>query len=557
MDQPSTCTKISEGPSPDIWEQHRTTIKRLYLDEDKTLPQIKQIMEHEFKFKATSKMYKRRFTLWKIDSKNLKRAEVKQIARRKVERDAVGKSSRFFKKGREVNMADVRQYLRKHGFSTVEQFNQAASPGEYNGDIVCSTPSRSQASPGVDNYMFDVQDLAQDAGTRNPQDGQTSAALSITGRDPISPESPSGPSNCLAFSPVPWSRWLLSLSPVPRILALPKALSLPERILSTLSSYLMGSFEMGAWETNRNGYLVSKKASNSMYNNQFSTESSIVVKYFEEKKYVQFRQVMGEMCTKIELGIKFELPFLLPQLFYAIYILYQAGLDEPVSVLVNHAYNAAAELLGAFHPVTKVCSMLRELDGGQLELQSRLLHCQTNTLEKELGLWHAETVMARKLFLYTVDPREAVDQARALNTAWEAAGFGSEWAWFDTNYALALALIKDKRYAEAEQTCRQVLAILDGVRDPHVKHAFKATNYENLSHLSVVTDNNIIEAERYIQQAVFEAAAAWGWRDPATMNRMSQRARLLRKLGRHEEADGIEAQIQDILGPPAIKELLE
>ena len=557
MDQPSTCTKISEGPSPDMWEQHRSTIKRLYLDEDKTLPQIKQIMEHEFKFKATSKMYKRRFTLWKIDGKNLKRAEVKQIARRKVERDAVGKSSRFSKKGREVDMADVRQYLRKHGFSTLEQFNQAASPGAYNGDIVCSTPSRSPVSPGFDNYMFDVQELAQDNGTRIPLNGQTSAAPPIIGRDPMSPGSHPSPSNCLALSPVIRSRWLLSLSPVPRILALPKALSLPERILSTLSSYLIGSFEMSAWETNREGFLVTRKNTNIAWDNTMTSQSSTVIRYWWEEKYVQFRQVMGEMCRGIELGIKFESPTLLPQLFYAIYILYQAGLSEALSILVHHAYNAATELLGASHPVAKVCGMLSGLDASLLELQSRLLQCQADTFEKELGLWHNQTVWARNSLLYTIDPGEAVDRARALNTMWEATGSGFKWAWFETNNALAWALMLDKRYAESEQTCRKVLENLDGVSEPHVKHVFRAYNLERLSYLLVVTDNNIIEAEHYIQQAVSEAAAAWGWRDPTTMDCMSRRARLLRRLGSYEEADEIDTQIEDILGPPEIKELLE
>jgi tetratricopeptide (TPR) repeat protein len=555
MDQPST--KISEGPSPDIWELHRSTIKRLYLNEDKTLPQIKQIMEHEFKFKATSKMYKRRFTLWKIDGKNLKKAEIKEIARRKVERDAVGKSSSFSKKGREVNMADVRQYLRKHGFSSLDQFNRAASPGEYTGDIVCLTPSRSPAPPGIDKYMFDVQDLGQDDGICMPQYGHTSAALCVTGRDPMSTERPSSPANCLALSSITRSRWLLSLSPVPRILTLPKALSLPEDILLTLSSYLMGSLEMGVWETDRNGNLVSMKASNSESHVALTSYAVMSIAYFREKKYVQLRQVMAEMCAKIQLGIKFEFPELLPELFYAYHTLYKAGLSEPVSVLVHHAYNAATEILGIFHPVAKVCGMLRELDASQQEIQSWLLRCQSDTFEKELGPWHDETVWVRNLFFYTLDPGEVVDRARALITAWDATGSGSEWIWFETNNALAEALIRDKRYAEAEQTCRKVLEVLDGEKEPHLKQTSRATFLEKLSYLLVVTDNNIIEAERYAEQAVEEAAAAWGWRDSSTMDFMSRRAMLLRKLGRHEKADEIDAQIQDILGPPEIKELLE
>lgn len=39
--------------SPGDWELHKPTIKRLYLDEDRTLPRVRQIMETEHNFHAT------------------------------------------------------------------------------------------------------------------------------------------------------------------------------------------------------------------------------------------------------------------------------------------------------------------------------------------------------------------------------------------------------------------------------------------------------------------------------------------------------------------------
>jgi hypothetical protein len=59
-----------------------------------------------------------------------------------------------------------------------------------------------------------------------------------------------------------------------------------------------------------------------------------------------------------------------------------------------------------------------------------------------------------------------------------------------------------------------------------------------------------------MQLAVAESDAALGSQNPATMSFKLHRAKLLRALGRFDEAGEIETQIQDILGPPEIEELL-
>jgi hypothetical protein len=38
---------------PSEWEPHRATIKRLYLDEDRTLKEVKSYMEETYDFHAT------------------------------------------------------------------------------------------------------------------------------------------------------------------------------------------------------------------------------------------------------------------------------------------------------------------------------------------------------------------------------------------------------------------------------------------------------------------------------------------------------------------------
>ena len=136
MERPSTVIR-STGPSAGEWELHQPTIKRLYLDQDRTLPDVMKIMQQQYSFKASTKMFKRRLTLWKMDSKNLKKSEVKQIAHMKVVQDAAGKRSAFQIKGRQIDARDVVRYVNTHGFSTLVDYVQASSPFVNDDEVIC------------------------------------------------------------------------------------------------------------------------------------------------------------------------------------------------------------------------------------------------------------------------------------------------------------------------------------------------------------------------------------------------------------------------------------
>jgi hypothetical protein len=135
--------KITNGVDGEAWETHRATIRRLYLDLGMTLTQVMHVMLAAHDFKASVKMYKNRLATWKLDSKYLRRNQVKQMARTKVAREAAIKSSAFLSKGQPIDEETVRRYVKKHGYSTLEQFDQAASPHTPDDDIVCYTPADS------------------------------------------------------------------------------------------------------------------------------------------------------------------------------------------------------------------------------------------------------------------------------------------------------------------------------------------------------------------------------------------------------------------------------
>ncbi|KAI8632802.1 Clr5 domain-containing protein [Xylariaceae sp. FL1651] len=52
--------------TPEDWDAHQETIRRLYLDEKRPLKDVVVIMESQYGFRATAKMYKTRLAKWKM-----------------------------------------------------------------------------------------------------------------------------------------------------------------------------------------------------------------------------------------------------------------------------------------------------------------------------------------------------------------------------------------------------------------------------------------------------------------------------------------------------------
>lgn len=88
--------------SSDEWEQYRRTIQRLYVVEDKSLPEVIDEVEQIFGFVATERQYKRRISEWRLD-KNVKDDEMRAIIAIEAERIQHGKASIFYVRDRRVD----------------------------------------------------------------------------------------------------------------------------------------------------------------------------------------------------------------------------------------------------------------------------------------------------------------------------------------------------------------------------------------------------------------------------------------------------------------------
>lgn len=157
-------------------------------------------------------------------------------------------------------MINVLRNVKKQGFSSLEDFNLLASPVTYDSDAECMTPVDSPLSDATDQPKHEEQDPHQQRAVNDEEVASSSiVASTMTGRLSFSAMKSSSFRSLLSTSPETRSRQLLSLSPVPRVVTLPRSLSLPEQMLSVFSLYLKGCFEAGVWRAGADGIVLSRK----------------------------------------------------------------------------------------------------------------------------------------------------------------------------------------------------------------------------------------------------------------------------------------------------------
>ncbi|KAI0910155.1 Clr5 domain-containing protein [Ustulina deusta] len=120
--QPSVARLESDGTTehgqvryakPSEWAAHKDLIRRLYLDENKTLDEVRRIMADENQFHATPSMYKKRIRAWHL-SKKLEEEDVLEVLQQKLERKAAGESSHnLVIRGRVVRNQRLRRFLER------------------------------------------------------------------------------------------------------------------------------------------------------------------------------------------------------------------------------------------------------------------------------------------------------------------------------------------------------------------------------------------------------------------------------------------------------------
>ncbi|KAF6802639.1 hypothetical protein CSOJ01_11455 [Colletotrichum sojae] len=125
--------------TPEVWQCHRDTITRLYQREKKTLKEVKEIMERDYWFYASERMFRTRINKWGLDKK-LKEDDVLEMLRLKRQHDVIGKRSHFTIRHQDVEWDRVVEYLRRRP-DLEKRIRAADATRSKISDLICRTPS--------------------------------------------------------------------------------------------------------------------------------------------------------------------------------------------------------------------------------------------------------------------------------------------------------------------------------------------------------------------------------------------------------------------------------
>ncbi|KAI3325150.1 hypothetical protein HD806DRAFT_467502 [Xylariaceae sp. AK1471] len=137
-EEPSSSKRYA---APEDWPRLQDAIVRLYVEENKTLEEVRQYMEEHHNFIATISMYKRQLASWNA-FKNLRFDEVLQILRLKRRREAEhNKGSVFFVRDRRVEADSLQIYISRNP-SLYAKLESGEEPHlDAIRDVSCRSPS--------------------------------------------------------------------------------------------------------------------------------------------------------------------------------------------------------------------------------------------------------------------------------------------------------------------------------------------------------------------------------------------------------------------------------
>ncbi|KAL8770662.1 MAG: hypothetical protein Q9209_003730 [Squamulea sp. 1 TL-2023] len=140
-----------QQPHLPSWDEYRYIIQRLYVTEDKSLPEVVVEMKEKYQFVATERQYKRRISEWHLD-KNVKDEEMRAIIAVEALRLRQGKKSAFHVRGRLVERKKIdrftqRKRIDRGALDSLPGMQQFTTTGYYpSSDYVSMLPANVRCS---------------------------------------------------------------------------------------------------------------------------------------------------------------------------------------------------------------------------------------------------------------------------------------------------------------------------------------------------------------------------------------------------------------------------
>ena len=557
--------EVKSGPGAEVWETHRSTIKRLYLDEKKTLNEVMATMQHNYGFKATIKMYKSRITKWAL-AKNCKAKALKVIARNKVQRDDVIKASSFRTRARQLEIGQVLRPSKNKRFRPIEELvARSESPEAMTPSYIdCSTPAALTlylsghhphlgSSAPMEEPEADVN-FSHTPSPQTPRSGRRKPDLAI-------------PSSTAVKKQLLWMKDGLSRQSTPSqvfcSLEPPRELLVPELVFSAIKTFLQDSFD--GWSTDEDGYLVGRNpvicSTSGRYAIDTFHESCITATMLlEQRLFVEARQLLFKACEKSKDIVEERHPKTIAIIFDIYFRLKHVGYGDFAIKVFEHLKSTAIMTSTSTRTFCGFFENLLLLDQNIEEVYYTAWKCSEDILEQHWKPFNWPWLLSRLNHIQRVSSKtywqEAETLLRFLSTKCAQICGKSDARNLEVLYRLARNLYSQGNLKETEEIGQHIVQC---AKNSKKKGDFA---YCTILALDIVSRAQYCQgkgdlAENSLKYCIDIAVQEYGEQDPITIHYSLQLETFLLGWGRPEEAMALAAQRTRILGPPEIKELIE
>ncbi|KAF4928199.1 hypothetical protein CGCVW01_v002065 [Colletotrichum viniferum] len=343
-------TKSKVYATEDHWTCHRGIITRLYRDENKTLKEVKQIMEETYYFHATERMFKTRIKRWGLDKK-FKEAEVLAMLQVKNKRDAAGKKTRFTVRNQEVEWERIAHYLKRR--PDLQRDPRYASPDQdQDQDAQRELVRLLKGEPGL---------VAGAGAAVDEQDYEAVARYGIRCRTPSPP-------------------------PMPRVIDPAADLRIPDEILRLVKGFFDGAFQGRMWTMVDDTLCAAgQRAPSRDRPNRWGDFMSDTHRHIVGRRG-DFRGAHAALCAQLDV-LRWIIKDQDPEL--AFFLCYSV-LSQPRDIsewLLPHICTLHEQVHGPRHPLTLIWARIRRVDHRErVRILHSLVKYGAKDLEKRLGL---------------------------------------------------------------------------------------------------------------------------------------------------------------------------
>ena len=327
-------------------------------------------------------------------------------------------------------------------------------------------------------------------------------------------------------------------TPLPAKVAVPEELAIPERILISIRDYYEGSFECGTWIiTDQQSECHSTKPHEDALDhlNSLHPRCQLACQLFDRFSFQEAGQNLVYAAAGIGKIVLAEDPSTLRLLFFTlVYILHRNKYEIAVAIL--RQFSAMGELLlGAGHPLSRICGWLTSVSSACLQdILMVLLRSGGDHFENILGPMHRSTLVFRLFYLDSAYKHSNVAQQGValrdmLRKCEQSCGVQDNRTW-DIRFPLAASYMKNGNYVEANELAQDIVILAQNTQDSPI---FTSCHTQALAVIAICQYwlGHMDSAVAYWREAIDLRKSVFGMHDDIARTWLLQLEHVLMKQG--------------------------